>query len=128
MFLQAVEIMLQNIRAEGYGDWNLHLISMKAMIPYFFVADRNNYARWTTVYVLDMLNIPIEVKSSFDTGVFVIRQKAGSFNGIWAGMATEKTIIRDSKEHGGIKGLTTQKTALIRWNSTRHIVGWSDQC
>ncbi|KAK3085631.1 hypothetical protein FSP39_006444 [Pinctada imbricata] len=123
MFLQAVEILLQNIRAERYGDWNLHLISMKAMIPYFFVANRNNYARWTPVYVLDMLNIPMEVKSSFDTGVFAIRQKAGSFNGIWADMATEKTIIRDSKGHGGIKGITTQKTALIRWNLTRHIVG-----
>ena len=55
--------------------------------------------------------------------VFAIRQKAGSFNGIWADMATEKTIIRDSKGHGGIKELTTQKTALIRWNLTRHIVG-----
>ena len=38
-------------------------------------------------------------------------------------MATEKTIVRDSKGHGGIKGLTTQKTGMIRWNLTRHIVG-----
>lgn len=38
-------------------------------------------------------------------------------------MATEKTIIKDSKSNGGIVGLTRKKSALIRWNITRHIVG-----
>jgi hypothetical protein len=38
-------------------------------------------------------------------------------------MATEKTIIKDSKSNGGIVGLTRKKYALIRSNITRHIVG-----
>jgi hypothetical protein len=38
-------------------------------------------------------------------------------------MATEKTIIKDSKINGGIVGLTRKKSALIRWNITQHIVG-----
>jgi hypothetical protein len=33
-------------------------------------------------------------------------------------MATEKTIIKDSKSNGGIVGLTRKKSALIRWNIT----------
>ena len=37
-------------------------------------------------------------------------------------MATEKTIIKDSKSNSGI-GLTRKKSALIRWNITRHIMG-----
>jgi hypothetical protein len=38
-------------------------------------------------------------------------------------MATEKTIIKDSKSNGGIVGLARKKSALIRWTITRHIVG-----
>jgi hypothetical protein len=34
------------------------------------------------VYILDMLNIPNEVKLAFDYGGFTIHQKTGTFNGI----------------------------------------------
>jgi hypothetical protein len=47
---------------------------------------------------------------------------AGSFNGIWSGMGTEKTIIKDSKGSGRIVGKTNQKSALIRWILTRNIL------
>jgi hypothetical protein len=65
-----------------------------------------------------MLNLPSEVESRFKAGFFAIRQKAGSFNGVWSDMTTEKTIIKDSKSNGGIVGLTRKKSALIRWNIT----------
>jgi hypothetical protein len=53
-----------------------------------------------------MPNVPSKVESRFNAGFFAIRQKAGSFNGEWSEMATEKTIIKDSKSNGGIVGLT----------------------
>ena len=68
--------------------------------------------------LLDMPNLPSKVDSRFNAGFFAIRQKAGSFNGEWSEMATEKTIIKDSKSNGGIVGLTRKKFALIRWNIT----------
>jgi hypothetical protein len=40
-------------------------------------------------------------------------------------MATEKTIMRDSKGTGGIVGFTTprlQKSAPLRWTFTRHFI------
>jgi len=86
--------------------------------PILFVTNRNNYSRWTPIYLLDMLNLHSEVESRFKAGFFAIRQKAGSFNGVWSDMATEKTIIKDSKSNGGIVGLTRKKSALIRWNIT----------
>ena len=88
------------------------------MLPFFFVTNRNNYARWAPIYLLDMLNLPSEVESRFNAGFFAIRQKGGSFNGVWSEMATEKTITKDSKSNGGIVGLTRKKSALIRWNIT----------
>jgi hypothetical protein len=37
---------------------------------------------YVLVYILDMLNIPNEVKLAFDYGEFAIHQKTGTFNGI----------------------------------------------
>jgi hypothetical protein len=37
-------------------------------------------------------------------------------------MATEKTVIRDSKGRGGIVGITRQKSALIQWTLCRHVL------
>jgi hypothetical protein len=42
-----------------------------------------------------MLNLPSKVESRFKAGFFAIRQKAGSFNGVWSDMATDKTIIKE---------------------------------
>jgi hypothetical protein len=36
------------------------------------------------VYILDMLELPAEIKSAFETGEFSIRQTSGSLNGIWS--------------------------------------------
>ncbi|CAC5392868.1 unnamed protein product [Mytilus coruscus] len=122
MLLQALEIMLINIRAERNGLWSLHLHSIFSMLPYFFVTNKNNYSRWTPVYLLDMLNLPTEAEGLFSMGFFSVRQKVGSFNGVWSDMATEKTVIKDSKGDGGIVGLTRKKASLIRWNLTRHVL------
>jgi hypothetical protein len=62
------------------------------------------------VYILDMLELPAEMKSAFEKGEFSIRQTCGSFNGIWSDMGTEKTIIKDSKGSGGIVGITNRKS------------------
>jgi hypothetical protein len=47
LFLNAAEIMLQNIHAEREGLWSLHLQSVCDMLPYFFITNRTNYSRWT---------------------------------------------------------------------------------
>jgi hypothetical protein len=74
------------------------------------------------VYILDMLELPAEIKSAFEKGEFSIRQTSGSFNGIWSDMGTEKTTIKDLKGSGGIVGITNQKSALVRWTLTRYLL------
>ena len=73
MFLLAASNMLQNIRAEINGVWSMHLSSVRSMLPFFFVTNRNNYFRWTPIYLIDMLNLPSEVESRFKAGFFAIR-------------------------------------------------------
>ncbi|CAC5426769.1 unnamed protein product [Mytilus coruscus] len=114
--------MLQNIRSEREGLWGLHLSSVSAMVPFIFVTNRVNYSRWLPVYIQDMFNLPPDVLPAFESGDFSIQQKPSAFNGIWSDMATEKTVIKDSKRCGGIVNITRQKPALIRWSLTRHIL------
>ena len=85
------------------------------MLPYFLVADKTNYARYTPVYLLDMLELPGEVAQSFESGQFIFKAKCGSFNGIWTAVAVEKTVICDSKSNSGIVGLTRKAPALLNY-------------
>jgi hypothetical protein len=125
MFLHAMSVLLMNSRAERDGDWSMHLHTSHVyhMLPYFFVCERTNYARWTPIYLPSMQEIPSEVKTLFESGQFNVRQSAGRFNGIWSDLGTEKTIIRDAKSESGIVGLTSKKSALTRWTLTRHLLG-----
>lgn len=100
MFLRAVEIILMNVRAERDGNWLLHLQSVSSMLPYFFVGNKTNYARWTPVYLMDMMNLPDDIHEEFMSGKFSIKQTVGVFNGQWSDIATEKTIIKDLKGSG----------------------------
>ena len=84
MFLDAEHIMLLNIRAEREGNWALHLHTVAAMLPYFFSTNRTNYARWVPVYILEMLDIPENVRSALEDGQFSVREIPGRFNGIWS--------------------------------------------
>lgn len=94
------------------------------MLPYISVTSRTNYARWMPVKILDMIQLPEIVKSSFRSGEFSVKQKAGSFNGIRSDMATENTIIKDSKSSSSTVGITREKPALLRWVFTRHILAY----
>ena len=125
MLLEAIQIMLENIRAERSGDWKGHLASQANMLPYFFCTNKQNYSRWLPVYLLEMLvDLPEELEAKFEAGEFTFRIcPNASFNGIWTDMAVEKTVIRDSKSDSGIVGVTRRKGALLRWYLSRHIMG-----
>ena len=41
-------------RATRENNWELHLSAVRLMLPWFFVADRIHYARYGTMYWLEM--------------------------------------------------------------------------
>ena len=49
-----VKLLLQFVKAERTGNWQLHLSCVAAMTPYFYAMDRPNYARWLPIYLTDM--------------------------------------------------------------------------
>ena len=50
---------LQFLQVERTGNWNLHLFSIAAMLPHFFVMDRQNYAHYLPVYLTDMQQLEL---------------------------------------------------------------------
>ena len=42
------------IRATRQVNWDLHLAAFRAMLPWFFICDRVNYARYGSAYLLEM--------------------------------------------------------------------------
>ena len=49
-----VNILLALLRPRRTGNWQLHLSSIAAKIPYFFALDRQNHSRYFPVYLADM--------------------------------------------------------------------------
>ena len=54
MYIEMVQILLLFIRATRENNWELHLSAVRLMLPWFFVADRIHYARYGTMYWLEM--------------------------------------------------------------------------
>ena len=120
-YIKMVHIMLNFIRAERIGDWELHLEAVTHMLPYVFAYDRTNYSRWISVYLIDMRNLKYtapEVYQEFQSGNHPVKRSDNStFNQVWTDMGLEQSLNRDSKTSGGIVGL---QGAVDRWFLTAH--------
>ena len=54
-YIQMVQVLLMFLRGTRENDWNLHIFAVRSMLPWFFVTDRVHYARYGTIYWLEML-------------------------------------------------------------------------
>ena len=118
-----VKLLLQLVTAERTGTWELHLLSVSAMVPYFFAIDRPNCARWLPVYIMDMRQLATkhpEVHQEFVTGNHAVSRSIKPFAQVWTDMALEQSINVDSKSRGGIIGIFQNPGALDRWFLTTH--------
>ena len=57
-YLEMVEVLMNFVRAIRGGNWDLHLECIKEMLPWFFVYDHTNYARYLPVYLAQMMFLP----------------------------------------------------------------------
>jgi len=123
-YLHAVEAMLEFIRAERSGNWQLYLDSMQAMLPVFFAYDRTNYSRWLPIYLIDMLNLPEsapEFYGMFAKGSVTVNRTGKKFASMAPDQVMEQTLNRDSKASEGIIGISDHEKARTKWFLTSHI-------
>ena len=124
-FVNGTDILLQLLRAEKDGDFELHLITVSQTIPWLYAAGRNNYSKFVPLYISDMKKLAVEQPESYqhlkDGGFVVRRSDSYGFNCVSTDMALEQTINREGKGQGGVVGLTLRKGALTRWMLSRHV-------
>jgi hypothetical protein len=49
-------------------------------------------------FILDMLELPGEIRSIFEAGQFAIRQTSGKFNVIWSDMDTQQPLLKSQRD------------------------------
>jgi hypothetical protein len=76
--------------------------------------NQTNYARWGTIYLNEMHQLPDVVKQEFDDGNFVVKRSAHRFNEVSQDQAQE-WLNGLGKKGGGIIGITKTTSALSRW-------------
>ena len=70
-----IDILCKFIRAERTGNWELHLHSIQAMLPYMAASGHNSYTKSGMLYLQQMLNLLTQhpnVQQHFSEGLHVI--------------------------------------------------------
>ena len=105
----------------------MHIQAVIETVPYFVLAGRINYSRYTPVYIAEMKQLeerePLMYRHMMEGGFVVRRSASLIFNCVPTDQALEQTINREAKSQGGVIGFTLRKGALLRWLMTRHITG-----
>ena len=122
-YITMLLLLLQFLKAEITGDWSLHITATSEMAPFFFAMDRQNYAKWPPIYLADVAALSSKhplVHKEFLDGNHSVSRSNHPFSKVFADMAVEQTINRDSKSKGGIIGISQNPNAVDRWLLTSH--------
>lgn len=93
------------------------------MCPLFFSYDHPNYARYTSIYLLILLNLDIShpgAKQLLENNGFSVNRSDVPSSRNAVDITIEQTINRHAKSHGGIIGFSRNYAAYYRWCMTRH--------
>lgn len=141
-YIEMVQLLLQFVRATRTGDWALHLYCVRKMLPWFFAYDRVNYARYLSVYWVDMMSLPDShpaVHEAMVSGEFCVQRSHSPFAQVAVDQTIENTVNRQCKTKGGIVGFTRNPGAVQKWLINAHnraqvvencksMAGFSQQC
>ena len=103
------------VRAHREQDFPLYVETLKALVPWFFALDHQNYARWIPVHIRDMESLPASIHKEFEEhGHWVVAKTANRFSSIPIDQAHEQNndLVKSS---GGAVGLTENPSAFKKW-------------
>ena len=104
------------------NNFSMRLSGLKNMLPYIFVLNRQNYARYGSLYVNTLENLDITHPGCRE----LIQFKGLSVQGqdrypgrVAIDQRGEQTINRDAKVSGGIKFFAADPNAITKWTLNR---------
>ena len=103
-FLEMVKLFLSTIYSTRHADWELLLECIRRILPYTFAFDHINYARYFSVMLGDMLQLPNDfpdVYEEFMGGKFAAQLTENSkFSRIKTDKVMEMTLNKGTKTPG----------------------------
>ncbi len=121
-YIDIIEILLALLRASREGNWCLHLYAIRSMIPWCFAYDKQNYARYLSVYHAQMTRLPQTHQRTYqqlhDGGFSVQRSTCNTFGRIPVDQTVEETVNRDTQTAGGTKGFSLKPSAVSKYYLT----------
>ena len=120
-YINQVLLMLNFIRAERTGNWQLHLHCVQEIIPHFHAAGHLAYAKSARLYLQQMNSIqkimsPEEYTLFSSKGYFTIRRAKEFWSGNFSDQTIEQFLMRMLKTSGGLthgRGITD--STLTKW-------------
>ena len=116
------DIVLGLLHASREGNWDLHLIAIRTMIPWCFAYDKVNYARYLSAYFAQMTNLPEnnpDVYRAFKEGQFPVQISSNNpFGRIPVDQTTEVTVNKDTQTPGGTSRFSLKGGAIKRYYIT----------
>ena len=121
-YIQLVDVLLALIRASREGNWHLHFLDIREMIPWCFAYNKVNYARYLPAYYAQMIsqeNYHPNVYQQFMDGHFTVQLgDERSFSRISVDQTTEVTGNKDTKTPGGVTNYSLKTSAVNRYYMT----------
>jgi hypothetical protein len=121
-YIDLVSLLLNLIRASREACWNLHLSSVREMIPWCFAYNRSNYSRYLPWYYHEMVRLPQnhpEIYAYLENGGFSCQiGPVNTYGRIPMDQTIEETINKDTQTVGGTKGFSTRKNAVSKYYIT----------
>ena len=112
-FLERHAIVLDLLRADREGSWELHLKAIQHALYEFAAWDSTNYLRWGSVYLEDAKDLSVTAPSVFrnfsEGHSFSIKDKPGRFSAVGGDQKLEQTINLSSKCSDGVISHGKQK-------------------
>lgn len=113
LVLQLEMLVLIFVRAHRERNFALYIDVLETLTPWFFVFDRQNYARWVPVHLRDMKTIPEGIEEQLKR-FWVFPKGQRRFCAMPLDQAHEQNNA-NIKDSGGAIGLTENPKALKRW-------------
>ena len=128
VYLEMFDILLMNIHAERLGDWDMYLLSLKKMLPFFAGTGHRAYAKTVYWFLHEMEDLDDFTKDQMRKGYFVVRRTNKAFAGVSVDLAIEQSIMASLKGNGGLThGRDFSEQNYLVWVLSRPVVAKLDE-
>jgi hypothetical protein len=119
IYLDMINLLHKFLEAERTGNWQMHLHTIRMMLPYLAAAGHNLYVKSVYVYLCEMQELEKnhpDVYAMFEAGHHVLRRSDRYWAGLSSDIVIEQVLMRSMKTSGGLtRGRGMTEFQRVQW-------------